>query len=136
MTQKDKKLLLKDLCIRLPYGVLCQISGDASNTPRKLSRIEVDELDGILLDFWTNRESYLSIQVYLGEVKPYLRPMSSMTEDEKSNYHNYKYWIEKGDIEHCTINMIDWLNSHHFDYRGLIEKGLALEAPEDMYNNI
>lgn len=83
MTRQDKELLLCDLCARLPYGVLCHINGDDTSTPRKLSRIEVDELDGILLDFWTDREDYLSIQVYLSEVKPYLRPMSSMTEEEK-----------------------------------------------------
>ena len=116
MIQEGKETLLKDLCARLPYGTMVKCNTD--------NRHEFDEeLSEIHI-----------MNFYQFEVKPYLRPMSSMTEEEKRNYHNYRYWIEKGDIEHCTINMIDWLNAHHFDYRGLIEKGLALEAPEGMYN--
>jgi len=160
MTQEYKKLKLKDLCARLPYKVLCHINGDDTNTPRELSRIEVDELDGILLDFWTDREDYLSIQVYLSEVKPYLRQMSSMTEEEAKEIailHNIKdilsvkvtsdYIDVIFDDGVCStetrtiwydelissIEIFDWLNAHYFDYRGLIEKGLALEATEGMY---
>ena len=76
---------------------------------------------------------------------PYLRPMSSMTDEEKDECLNeyYKDWkgetIKEGnmhDIGCVTIafySHIDWLNAHHFDYRGLIEKGLAFVAPKDMY---
>lgn len=133
MTQEDKQLLLKDLCARLPYGVMCHIKGDDTNTSRKLSRIEVDELDGNLLDFWTDREDYLSIQVYLSEVKPYLRPMSSMTEEEKKELRDKNIFIAistSGTVE-TTINGFDWLNKHHFDCRGLIEKGLAIAVTEE-----
>ena len=130
MTQQEKELLLKDLCARLPYGVKCQIQGDTENTPRKLSRIEVDELDGILLDFWTEKDTFESIQVYLSEVKPYLRPMSSMTEEERITFYNLRdYRLE----EESACVLIDWLNACHFDYRGLIEKGLAYEAPKEIY---
>lgn len=134
MIQEEKELLLRDLCARLPYGVLCHINGDDTNTPRKLSRIEVDELDGILLDFWTDREDYLSIQVYLSEVKPYLRPMSSMTEEEIKEFSvlGVGMHLFKGPLI-PSYDTLDWLNAHHFDYCGLIEKGLALEAPEGMY---
>ena len=129
MTREDKDLLSKDLCARLPYGVLCYINDDDTNTPRKLRRIEVDELDGILLDFWTGREDCPSMQVYLSEVKPYLRPKSSMTEEEKEEY------LKLGDIYYGiyfdSINSIDWLNAHHFDYRKLILKGLAIEVTEE-----
>ena len=128
MTQKDKELLLKDLCARLPYGVLCYINDDDTSTPRKLRRIEVDELDGILLDFWTDREDCHSMQVYLSEVKPYLRSMSSMTEEEKSQYNFYLTRIE---FAYDASLLIDWLNSHHFDYRVLIKKGLAIEVTEE-----
>lgn len=79
--------------------------------------------------------------------KPYLRPMSSMTEDEikeLSKILNYEFYIDddfalaaEDDRHRIRLDLcegyIDWLNSHHFDYRELIEKGLALEAPEDMY---
>ena len=108
MTQEDKQLLLKDLCARLPYGVKFQ--GEDSNV------------------YTLDSANYFALQVEGVVFKPYLRPMSSMTEEEKSEYFNSYNWeyFEKG-------TPFDWLNAHHFDYRGLIEKGLALEAPEDMY---
>ena len=134
MTQKDKELLLKDLCARLPYGVLCYINDDDTSTPRKLRRIEVDELDGILLDFWTDREDCHSMQVYLSEVKPYLRSMSSMTEEESKEYTNIdnRSYSCPTDYAHIPASdRIDWLLKNHFDYRGLIPKGLAIEVTEE-----
>ena len=116
MTQEEKQLLLKDLCARLPYGVKVNFR----------SNIEV----------LCEVHIYQSVQTVVGErgilydidmpnVKPYLRPMSSMTEEE---YEEFGY-----DVLRYTPREFDWLNKHHFDYRGLIEKGLALEAPEGMY---
>lgn len=134
MTQKDKELLLKDLCARLPYGVLCYINDDDTNTPRKLRRIEVDELDGILLDFWTDREDCHSMQVYLSEVKPYLRSMSSMTEEEYNEYRNIDNRSYTCPIDYAHIpaqERINWLNKKMFDYHGLIEKGLAIKVTEE-----
>ena len=68
---------------------------------------------------------------------PYLRPMSSMTEEEKkefallqADFYSNGFLYPK---QFAAINMVNWLNAHHFDYRGLIEKGHALEAPDDMY---
>lgn len=124
MTQEEKQLLLKELCSRLPYGVLCYINDDDTSTPRKLSRIEVDELDGVLLDFWTGREDCHFMQVYLSEVKPYLRPMSSMTDEE---YAEYVRLVHEG-YAHDTV---DYLNSIHVDYRGLIQRGLAIKVTEE-----
>ena len=62
--------------------------------------------------------------------------MSSMTEEEKKDYDLLRSHICDEYNRYCfdTVKSIDWLNSHHFDYRGLIEKGLAIEAPSDMYN--
>lgn len=37
------------------------------------------------------------------------------------------------DIVETSQQVIDWLLAHHFDYRGLIPMGLALEATEGMY---
>lgn len=135
MTQKDKELLLKDLCARLPYGVLCNIGLEY---PLPLQRIFVDRLDGILLDFYEDGNDY---QVYLSEVKPYLRPMSSMTEEEKVQLSQYACigedvngeFIDEVQRKDCAA-YIDWLNKNHFDYRGLILKGFALEALKGMYN--
>ena len=114
MTKEEKQLLLKDLCGRLPYGV--HILYD--NT-------EVREMGlGSLHDFMFDS----------AEVKPYLRPMSSMTEEEKAIYTNYKIVVRGLGImfEYNLDFVTEWLLKHHFDYRGLIEKGLALEAPEGM----
>lgn len=152
MTQTEKALQLMDLCARLPYGVWVHIRYK-----------EGEPCYGKL----TPRDIQWFIDSKIENIKPYLRPMSSMTEKEmeeleKITYHTFKY--KKGDCEIWTnsyhrvqlfngagelygageptnmlcsssicIKLIDWLNAHHFDYRGLIEKGLAIEAPEGMY---
>ena len=132
MTHEDKELLLQDLSARLPYGVMCNIG---LKYPLQLQRIFVDRLDGILLDFYEDGGNY---QVYLSEVKPYLRSLSSMTVEE------FKEWLEyckadydcefqpepTFDFESCILS-INWLNAHHFDYRGLIEKGLAISVTKE-----
>lgn len=123
MTKEERCLLIKDLCARLPYGVYCKIDGIEEH--KKLIRIEVDDVDEILLDFGDNEES-MPIQVYISEVKPYLIPLSDMTEEEEEMYDSLAFG---GDC----IEMVDWMNIHHLDYRGLIDNGLALEAPSDLY---
>ena len=116
MTQEDKQLLLRDICVRLPYGVKVRLVYD-ENT------IEVREMGiGSLHDIIFKNVNGL----------PYLRPMSSMTEEEEREYWRI-YDICSADMN--FIKLFDWLNEHHFDYRGLIEMGLALEAPEGMYKN-
>lgn len=112
MTQEDKQLLLKDLCARLPYGVKVK----ANN-----SVIVLDSPN--LFTFQTHLEIIF---------KPYLRPMSSMTEEEKEDF-GVPFTSEGLVTLSDTVECMDWLNAHHFDYRGLIEKGLAFEAPEGMY---
>ena len=127
MTYEDKELLLQDLSARLPYGVMCNIG---LKYPLQLQRIFVDRLDGILLDFYEDGDDY---QVYLSEVKPYLRPMSiPWTEEEAEEFAEFDVYAD-GDYIIPNYQAIEWLNKHHLDYRGLIEKGLALEAPEGMY---
>jgi hypothetical protein len=130
MKQEDKELLLKDLSARLPYGVMCSMGLDY---PLPLQRLFVDRLDGILLDFYEDGNDY---QVYLNEVKPYLRSMSSMTEQEKEEYH--KLCDSYYGVYFNTVNSIDWLNRKMFAYRtidgkDMFELGLALKAPEGMY---
>ena len=121
MTQEDKELLLKDLCARLPYEVkgLYQWKG---NKPfdRELTGTLYDELFSSLN---STGDSTFS---------PYLRPMSSMTEEERNEFHDWRMLIDELLVGQ-QAKYFDWLNSHHLDYRGLIEKGLALEAPEGMY---
>ena len=106
MVQEDKNLLLVDLCARLPYGVEIQVKEWATlDTELKIGHIQRLQNDNI-------------------ELKPYLRPLSSMTEEEEI-FYNIKYPYIK------NYEQVDWLNAHHFDYRGLIEKGLAIEVTKE-----
>lgn len=135
MTSEEKQLLLKDICARLPYDVCVHIRYNAGEpcygklTPQDIrwfidSKIEI--------------------------IKPYLRPMSSMTEGEYMEFRKISgLYKDEGDYfsnhlseignsiitERVMVRTIDWLNAHHFDYRGLIPMGLALEASQDMYKN-
>ena len=137
MTEQDKQLLLKDLCGRLPYGVIVNYNGLVrplfSVSPTQHFQITLDNA----LDDEHNGLVYVSLDFdNADELKPYLRPMSSMTEGEKEEmYKIYNKWFLKGGSFDMYVEVIDWLNKHNFDYRGLIEKGLALLAPDGMYNN-
>ena len=124
MTKEDKKLLLKDLCARLPYGVKVHITDEwfYDKIEPYDRRLDCDVIKHIRENQYT--------------VKPYLRPMSSMTEDEQRTLDSMCNGVEM--VSRLSgLKMFDkafdWLNAHNFDYRGLIEKGLALEAPEGMY---
>lgn len=125
MTQEDKELLLKDLCARLPHGVIVAIENyDGTHFYRKLISIK----DSNRIDLTKVEIENSDVTQYLEWVKPYLRPMSSMTGEE--NYEFYSYYDM---FNNNPVGLIDWLNAHRFDYRGLIEKELALEAPEGIY---
>ena len=135
MEKYFKQLLLKDICSRLPYNPYCKVKD--IKEPVKLLQIEVSDVDGILLNF-NYKIDNLPLQVYLSEVKPYLRSLSSMTPEEKK-YIKYKWgysdWDTLNDFINYTLidtcdaeSFIDWLNENYFDYRGLIENGLAINA--------
>lgn len=164
--QEDKKLLLIDLCARLLHGVKCCVE----NHYNSLVLLGVERLykgtwsfkkgEWVAI-FWNDTKR-------ISDIKPYLRPMSSMTKKEAlklwdllySSYRRNKILeiiIKQECIDYIlndkvingvastetfsiyydnvvrTIDTFDWLNFHHFDYRGLIEKGLVIEAPADMY---
>ena len=107
MTQEDKELLLKDLCARLPYGVIIQIKDwavlDAELKIGHINRLQINDV----------------------ELKPYLFPMSSMTDEQYKEYWELEH---SGNMEHLSIPALDWLNKNHFDYRGLIPMDLAIDA--------
>ena len=117
MTQEDKQLLLKDLCARLPYGTYAHHK-NFPNTKFKVIAVFDDGRIGV-----TENEIPLT-PTSINECKPYLRPMSSMTEEEKEEARNLIY---------ATVEFTDWCNEHRLDYRHLIEKGLAVDAPKGMY---
>lgn len=157
MTQEDKELLLKDLCGRLPYGVKFRYFSEFADgeDPEFDNTITViDVANEAILD--EDHEDYIPIR----QIMPYLRPMSSMTEEEKEDYFN----VCDEDIKTLSVAMdvpdiiisdrgrtqgyvthkeLEWLYEHHFDfirkigdeYKTLTELGLAIEAPENMYND-
>jgi hypothetical protein len=132
MKQEDKDLLLKELSARVPYGLMCACG-------EYVGQLKLVCPDG---DYCILQNSPYTIET----IKPYLRPMSSMTEEEVWEYINITNncvrrdeWkrFDIGKIRNIGIVpiriLLDWLNAHHLDYYGLIEMGLALEAPKDMY---
>ncbi len=131
MTQEEKQLLLKDLSARLPYGVKIKLGDYDYQVCGYNSEKEMPLKIWYYYDSNQTLKSY--IDVYLEDYCPYLRPMSSMTEEERKAYNNMQCVYGVTSISRHD-EMTDWLNAHHFDYRNLIEKGLAIEAPEEMYD--
>lgn len=119
-----------DLCGRLPYKVRIKVilAPDADvldgyEYVKDLTASDIDELErGIIYD-----------------IKPYLRPMDSMTMTENDEFYDLTYDIKMQEVGDTQIvyevqRLIDWLNAHHFDYRDLIDNGVAIKAPEGMYD--
>lgn len=119
MKQEDKELLLKDLCGRLPYGVKVCCNNTVYN-------IDAYTKSAFMLAETLKPDACLV--AHIEEVKPYLLPFSSMGPAE------YVEFVDLGDetSNDCfgsfNFDQLDWLNAHHFDYRGLIPKGLAIDA--------
>ena len=111
MKQEDKDLLLKDLCARLPYNTLISIDGE---------RYRMEEIRNALIGINMYKITIDGCDIEYMDIRPYLFPLSSMTEEQKREY------IELLQIGPATG--IDWLNANHFDYRGLIPRGLANDA--------
>ena len=175
MTQENKELLLKDLCARLPFHVkvaidfegYLEVLPDDENlqyTYRKNLKFILDYENKTIEDIskephilyaYPCTERFAMLRGYTYEldygvpvefIKPYLRPMSSMTEEEKKEIRKFfrkciddlhgKSSDEQFFLGFCQdAESLDYLNIHHLDYRGLIPMGLALEAPKDMYSN-
>ena len=133
MTQTDKELLLKDLCGRLPYGVKVKF-GDSK--PALLTVIEHDEFG------WRigSEDEFGGMITIIDNVKPYLFPLSSMTDEDYAIYS--KIWEDTGKTNYlegchhliCTIKAYktanDYLLSKHYDINGLIPMGLAIDATD------
>ena len=142
MTQEQKYLVLKDLCARMPYGVKVKFKvNEVIAIENKITYVVDGEYSYI-----TDGKSYLTLDIikaifnnYLDEIKPYLFPFSSMTEEQKEFIKNkfcydwdiddhpdslWAHCIDIGDID----ELIDWFHKNHIDYRGLIPMGLAIDA--------
>jgi len=132
MTQEEKKLLLKDLCARGPHGVICQFIWTFSNETTNENVITKGDDIIKCIDICTEeiQANYYGEWVDLEHCKPYLRPMSSMTEEETD-----RMWeiYESGPAAESSVAVTEYLYGRYLDCHHLIEKGFALEAPEDMY---
>ena len=125
MTQKDKELLLKDLCARLPYGVKFLRESWNFEWDEELSVIEV--LKDIDKDGYINNTKVYTID----DIKPYLFPMSSMTEEEKEEYCQLQQRViynSKGVINEDVTKYINWCYKKHLDINNLIPMELAIDA--------
>ena len=137
MTEKETDLLIKDLCARLNTNLVCSIY--------RVDDQGIGYRDEILhgyckidawCEFYFGEDCGISID-NVSKIKPYLFPLSSMTEEQKQYLKNrfcYDWYGEPYDLWKCQIEigdtdeLIDWFNKNYFDYRGLIEKGLAIDA--------
>ena len=143
MNEKEKDLLIKDLCARIHYNVVGKCEIDSSyDTPfdtiyqtHKFDAVVYGLKEDLLLvtplikdsDEQTFAEEEVADGVSILDFKPYLLPLSSITDYQKSDYQFItERWMN--DPSHLISDSIDWLNKNHFDYRGLIEKGLAIDA--------
>ena len=125
MTREDKELLLKDLCARLPYGVKCKVSYNSG---------VINDVDVTLYSM--DKDGFLMFDEIGGDhreflCKPYLFPLSSMTEEQKREFDismDMGYAAAYNAEINCANRMIDFFNKNHLDYRGLIPKGLAIDA--------
>ena len=124
MTQEEKDLLLKDLCARLPYSVKISV--------RSWDEREMEYVDRVDVLYSVNGDEYIQTvnsdyNFSPEDIKPYLFPMSSMTEEQKKEWQSLMIRDSYGILYH-TIESFDYLYKNHIDFRGLIEKGLAEDA--------
>ena len=118
MTPENKELLLKDLCVRLPYFTKAQIKNEI---------VILDSIcddDGYYFNFIGDDREGVNIE----KIKPYLFPLSSMTEEQRKEFDTTLKYLPAEEIDIWTLNTYDWCDKNHFDYRGLIKKGLAIDA--------
>lgn len=142
MKKEEKELLLLELCSRLPYGVIIEHEGN-------LSRLDAIFMCDSISISSTSMDKKLSYNLDLNEFKPYLYPLSSMTEEQLNELKEYsglkysasllelvnwtaecttlEFWLEETPA-YIVIKVFDWLNRNHFDYRDLITRGLAIDC--------
>ena len=143
MTQEDRELLIKDLSARLPYGV--KVSKVVENWTSDPHPIRSINLNNIIVEDGEFEDGTPDIDIWdYEDIKPYLFPLSSMSEEQRDELFivvlEEQVSVSKYDFIDMTgysevpmdyvLDAIDWLNKNHFDHRGLISKGLALDASD------
>lgn len=150
MTKEEKDLLIQDLCSRLPYGVKIELRNSRIYHHENISkgnRNTIDKLKGFTGKYFTIYHddpldwSWSDSDIEVEDIKPYLFPMSSMTEEQKDelslivcDLKGSDYWRD-GDIIYVDESsrwqlnkLLNFYHENHLDYQGLIEKGLARDA--------
>lgn len=124
LLNSEKQILLVDLCARLPYGVKVSCLGDFNHDWYNLELVDIKDNEVYIS---TCEPYYSNKYTDIESIRPYLFPLSSMNLDQRVEYSRTLVIFDKS---HCsqTHETYDWLNKNHFDFRGLIEKGLALDA--------
>ena len=148
MNEEEKMLLLKDLCGRIPYKVIVQWTKPKCGIEH-IDKWDCKQVDYVVRGFeglsvitenfyitQTYKEGRVSqhIKKFICECKPYLRPKASMTDEEKDTYRSLQAdaWVGGGWVAFDTYSSIDYLNSIHVDFRGMIDKDLAIAVtPEN-----
>ena len=142
MNKEDKALLIKDLCARIPYAVKVELTNGFRGVLHNIEvihlyndDIETDYVDDYFasIDFFGDNDKF-----DIEGIKPYLFPLSSMTEGQCyelasicSEFQDcWKYIKTPIPLSICNFEQIDWFHRNHFDYRGLIEKGFAIDATD------
>lgn len=150
MTQEEKDFLLKDICARLPYGVKIALKNNGGYHHENIAKkgdVTIDELKGFSGTYFSifhnnpNDWDWYDDNIDVEDIKPYLFPLSSMTEEQCEKFIIISGWdVDIEDVRRGKFSCIgyvgldymydaiDWFNKNHFDYRGLIEKSLALDA--------
>ncbi len=157
--QESINILKTELCSRLPYKLKCMVNVDCTDFDEfygkvigfegeAIGELYLVDLNDEHVELYFEGDDAVAIEMsnmsmegllVISDCKPYLRPMSSMTEEEENEFFQINFTGSDSDIYGKLFNVpyadevINWLNAHHFDYRGLIPMGLALEAPKDMY---
>lgn len=132
MTREEKDLLLKDLCARLPYGVKCSFGVDdaiyevCGINPTCCGASEIQA---------THIKSNINGDFSLSSCKPFLFPLTSMTDEQYDKFNDMGYSVTENYYDSiANYHQIDWFNKNHLDYRGLIKKGLAIDCTNlDIY---
>ena len=132
MKKEQKELLLKDLSARLPYGVKLGFYASATKQTYICTLLGLEPQEDEPVIAKTENGSFYMLA---GHVKPYLFPLSSMTEEQHKEFYDKYCWNDGGDnfeIDSCShfyaLEKFEWLDKNHFDYRGLIPMGLAIDA--------
>lgn len=119
MTSEDRKLVLKDLSMRFPYEPICRINEDGYEYNAKLNSRLLDRVEN---DYF--------------EIKPYLFPLNVMSVKQQMELEKTYIYDSFIGTPIFTLSSYDWMNKHHFDYRGLIERKLAIDATKtNIYEN-